>query len=653
MISHSKILVVDDEPYVCSSIAVLLEENALQVKTATSAVRAMEIAADHTFDLFLIDKQMPETDGFQLMAHVLDRFPGVPVIIMTGEATIDSAILSLRMGAYDYLRKPFNYEDLVNSVKNALTQKKLREENTQIISRLELAEKKYRDLIQNSPDVIFTLDQCNCFLFVNMTFERLFGFSPDRIRGTSFFELIPPDDQTRVKWFINDRRIQKQGAPSKGIEVQIMCAPDSMGRRDTIAMELKKNDDALSSAVYGENQNKDLSIVARDIRYRISFEQQLIQTQKMEAIGTMAGGIVHDFNNLLMSIQSHTSLLKCDIGPENPLHEKLLSIEKHIQSGSALTRQLMNFARGNQSEVCRENLNDLIKTTVKMFYPTKKNITIHYELEKDIWPVTVNAGQIEQVLLNLFVNAHQAMPMGGDLFIRTENLFLDRKRLEDDLRKSGNYVKVTIRDTGSGIPLDIQNRIFDPFFTTKKPGEGNGLGLASAFGIIKQHRGALHLESSPGNGASFIIFLASSVQPPPREEKPATLAPDSAKKTIMVINHDSRAIDSASQILTSLGYGVMAACSGAEGVSLYMANEKTIDAIIMDVAMPGINSRDTLNYILQLNPRARVILTLGCTSPGEAEALIKQGCVGYLSWPFTREEVSLKLTLALTDSRES
>ena len=245
----------------------------------------------------------------------------------------------------------------------------------------------------------------------------------------------------------------------------------------------------------------------KDITEHRRLEEQLRQSQRMEAIGTLSGGIAHDFNNLLMGIQGRTSLMLMDVGPSHPHFEHLKGIEDYVKSAADLTKQLLGFARGGKYEVKPIDINELIKTGSSMFGRTEKEIKINCKYQKNVWTTEADRGQIEQVLMNLYVNAWQAMPSGGELYLQTENVRLDENDVKPFEIEPGKYVKISVTDTGVGMDEATRQRVFDPFFTTKKMGRGTGLGLASAYGIIKSHGGFINVYSEKGHGTNFKIYL--------------------------------------------------------------------------------------------------------------------------------------------------
>lgn len=384
----------------------------------------------------------------------------------------------------------------------------------------------------------------------------------------------------------------------------------------------------------------------RNQQERAKLENMLIQAQKMESLGTLAGGIAHDFNNLLMGIRGHSSLMLMDMKENHPFYENMTSIDQYVQKGAELTSQLLAFAMGGKYEVKTTDLNELIKKNSRMFGRTKKEITIHTELQKEIWPVDVDQGQIEQVLLNLFVNSSQAMPNGGDLHITTENITLDAGYTQKLGAKLGNYVKTSIRDTGIGMNESTLHRIFDPFFTTKAMGRGTGLGLASVYGILKNHGGFINVESERNQGSLFSFFLPVSSKKIVRENESTIEHIEEILKgseTVLLIDDEEMIINVATRMLKRLGYKVMIAQGGQEATKIYRANKDHIDLIILDMIMPGMGGRESYNALKNINPDAKVLLSSGYSLDGEAMEIMESGCNGFLQKPFSPKQLSQKI----------
>jgi len=370
----------------------------------------------------------------------------------------------------------------------------------------------------------------------------------------------------------------------------------------------------------------------------------------MEAIGRLAGGIAHDFNNILMGIQGYVSLLLLKIDTIHPDFEKMINIQTLVQSGADLTGKLLGFARGGRYELKATNINTLIAKTVNLFGRTKKEITVHQKYEKNAWTVEVDRVQIEQVVLNLLVNAWQAMPRGGDIYVETQNVAVNHSLSAGDVQ-AGDYVKITIADTGMGMDEETQQKIFEPFFTTKEKLRGVGLGLASAFGIIKEHGGIISVASLPEKGTTFTIHLPVS-----NKEVPEELYTDktilTGNEAILLVDDEASIVEVCRDILISLGYKIFTARSGQEAVAIYALNKDKIDLVILDMIMPGLNGGETYDQLKSINQQAKVILSTGYSGGEQAQQILDKGCHGIIQKPFRLEDLSRKIREVLDKGQQ-
>jgi two-component system cell cycle sensor histidine kinase/response regulator CckA len=327
---------------------------------------------------------------------------------------------------------------------------------------------------------------------------------------------------------------------------------------------------------------------------------------------------------------------------DHPHSERLKNIEKYVQSGAELTKQLLGLAKGGKYEVKPIDINDLMEKSSKMFNRTKKEIRIHSDYQKDLWNIEADRSQIEQVLLNLYVNAGQAMPEGGELYLKTENVILDDSYTQYFSLKSGDYVKISVTDTGTGMDDNIKKRIFDPFFTTKDIGRGTGLGLASAYGIIKNHGGIINVYSMIDKGSTFNIFLPASTK---EVKKDMSVNQKTLKGTgtILLIDDEEMIIDVGSQILASLGYMPLLAKSGKEAIDVYEKNKDRIVMVILDMIMPGMGGGETYDRLKSIDPEIRVLLSSGYSIDGQASEIIDRGCNGFIQKPFNVIQLSRKI----------
>jgi two-component system cell cycle sensor histidine kinase/response regulator CckA len=361
---------------------------------------------------------------------------------------------------------------------------------------------------------------------------------------------------------------------------------------------------------------------------------------------TVAGCIAHDVNNLLMAVQGNVSLMLCDIDSTHPHYEGVKKIETQIKSGAKLAMQLLGYARKGKYEVNPINLNKLVEETSETFERTRDEITIYRELAPDLLGMEANQGQIEQVLLNLYVNAADAMRLGGNLILRTRNVTHRDMRGKLYNPKSGDYVSLTVTDTGEGMDQETLQRIFDPFFTTKEKGRGTGLGLASVYGIIKGHGGYIDVESEKGNGTTFSIYLPAT----DREVEKVPEWPQEAicgSGTILLVDDEAVALGVGGKLLKRLGYTVFEAKSGREAVETFQANRDNIDLVILDMVMPDMGGGEAYDRMKEINADIKVLLSSGYSIEGEATEILERGCNGFIQKPFNLNELSQKIRVIL------
>ena len=386
----------------------------------------------------------------------------------------------------------------------------------------------------------------------------------------------------------------------------------------------------------------DISEVKESEKERRRMEEHIQQTQKLEAIGTLAGGIAHDFNNLLMGIQGRASIMTIDMEPDHPFHEHVEAIIECSRSATELTSQLLGVARGGKYEAKPVRINDVVIGSASMFGRTKKEIRIHTNFQEPSPVVFADRRQLEQALLNLYINAWQAMPGGGELFLETSSTQLAKEECEPYSIEPGTYVKIAVTDTGMGMEKKVRQQIFDPFFTTKRIGRGTGLGLASAYGIVKNHSGAITVDSQVGEGTTFLIYLPVSNRMPTAEP---SVNNDLVRGTgtILLVDDESLVIDVGRGMLEKLGYDVIAARSGQEALEILLNDPERIDLVILDMIMPGMDGGQTFAQISQIHPSMPVLLSSGYSLNDQASEIMRQGCNGFIQKPFLITQLSEKI----------
>jgi PAS domain S-box-containing protein len=492
---------------------------------------------------------------------------------------------------------------------------------------LRRSEEKYRLLIQNSNDAIF-IAQDGVIKFPNLKTEKLLEYSADELARIPFVNHIHPDDRAMVVEN-HTRRLKGESLPS----TYAFRARNKSG--EDVWVEIN------AVRILWEGGPATLNFV-RDISEKKRLEAQYLQAQKMEAVGTLAGGVAHDFNNLLMGIQGHASLMLLELDPGHPHYKMLKSIEEQVKSGADLTWQLLSFARGGKFEVKPTDLNAIVKKTSAMFGRTRKEISIQNNLQQDLWPAEVDRGQIEQVLLNLYVNAWQAMPSGGSLFLETKNVVLDDEYRKPFYVKEGNYVRISVTDTGVGMDEKTQKRVFEPFFTTKEMGRGTGLGLATAYGIIKGHGGIINVYSEKGHGATFTIYLPASEKRIEREKK-SLEGLVKGDETVLLVDDEEVILNVNRMVLEKLGYKVLVARSGQEAIEVFQGQKDGIDLVLLDMIMPGMEGGKVLDILKRIHGEVKIILLSGYGMNDEVRRMMERGCRAFIQKPFDIGDFSRKI----------
>jgi two-component system, cell cycle sensor histidine kinase and response regulator CckA len=499
------------------------------------------------------------------------------------------------------------------------------------------SEERYRAILGSIAEGYYEVDLTGNLTFFNDSVCELLGYSKNELIGMNNRQYTDAEGGKALYRAFN--KVYTTGKPTRGFDWEII-RKDGAKRFVEASLTLMRNEEGNPIGFRGIV--RDITDRKRVEEERQRLEMQLLQAQKLEAIGTLAGGIAHDFNNLLMGIQGRASLMLVDVDSSNPHFEHIRGIEEYVRSAADLTKQLLGFARGGKYEVKVTDLNDLTDRSSSLFGRTKKEITIHRKFQPDLWTAEVDRGQIEQVLLNLFVNAWQAMPAGGGIYLETLNVVLDDTYAKLHGMGPGKYVKISVTDTGVGMDEHTKQRIFDPFFTTKGMGRGTGLGLASAYGIIKNHEGVITVYSQKNHGSTFNIYLPASGKGASEEkEPPADLM--RGEGTILLVDDEEMIVEVGKPLLEALGYRVITARSGKEAIEVYLANRDEIRMIILDMIMPQMSGAETFDQLKAINPDVKVLLSSGYSVNGQAQEILSRGCKGFIQKPFNLREVSQRV----------
>jgi PAS domain S-box-containing protein len=490
------------------------------------------------------------------------------------------------------------------------------------------SEKRIRNLFDRTNHALFRLDRdCN-IIETNRMFDEKFGVVK------KFCDLIDKEELKRCVDIASNSNMVH-------VEENLL---DKNGNPLTVLLSLYAERDS----------NKDLvgfDGYIIDITEKKRLEEQLIQAQKMEAIGLLAGGIAHDFNNLLQGILGYASLLKMKISEKDTNYKAIDIIEQSALKASALTKQLLGFARGGKYVVDRINLNNAVKNVLDIINRTfDKKIEINTSLSEDLWDIEADQSQIEQVILNICINAKDAMPNGGVLSIKTYNYEYKADNY-DPLKSFGakeeRYAVIGISDTGIGMPEEIQKRIFEPFFTTKEKGKGTGMGLAMVYGVIKNHNGFITVDSKINAGSTFTIYLPAveSMQVEKRKKDisdnqdivGSTVLTNKGK--VLVVDDEEIVRSVAVEFLKTMGYEVLEASNGYEAIEVFKDNKSGIGLVILDLVMPKLSGKETFNLLKQIVPDIKVIVSSGFSIDSDAKEIIDAGALGFIQKPYKASEL--------------
>lgn len=654
MTEHTLLAVDDnlDNLYVLRSlIAQHLPE--CEVITAQGAEEGLQAASRDSFDGALIDVQMPGMSGIELCKRLKSdqRTARIPVILITAHHS-DASLRAhaLQAGADDFLSKPIDNLELIARIRVILRGKRSKDDlllaKASLEQRVEegtLAlrgqEASFRALVESLPDIVIRFDRAERFLFVSRNFEEILSMPADRILGKTHQELAFPEPVCRF-WSEGIRKVL-EGA---GLVESEFSLDGPHGPRLFDVRLVPERD------VHGEIQT--VLAISRDVtdhrqaeEARQKLQEQLFQAQKMESVGRLAGGVAHDLNNLLSPIIGYGELLLESTPPNEPRRRTVEEILRAGFRARDLVKQLMTFSRKQPFAYRIIDLGQVVSACLSLLRRTiREDIEIVLNPGQAPFPVRGDAGQIEQVLLNLAINAQDAMPHGGRLTIGMQPVELNAELIGNrpDLTP-GRYVLLTVHDTGKGIPPEIRDRIFEPFFSTK--GErGIGLGLASVYGIVQQHHGCIRVTSEPEKGATFLIHLPLSQETPAREPIPEPPKKSvGGSETILLVEDDDQLRVMVDSILRRHGYRVLQAEHGTRALQILNEGTERIHLLLTDVVMPGMNGRELFSQAQTRRPDLRVLFMSGYTGDLMINLGLAEDGPSFLQKPFSAFTLAAKV----------
>jgi len=572
--------------------------------------QGIELLNSELFDVVILDLSLPDYQGLETLMHFHQQAPDLPIVVLTGVKDETLALRAVQAGAQDFLVKgQVTGELLARSLRYAIER-----QDTELKLREQAA------LLDITTDAIFVMNLQGKIIYWNQGAERLYGWKAEEV-------LNQP-----TKTYID-----QEGEPEPRVILERTLAQGQwQGELSKVTRTGKKIivQSAWNLVLDTKGQAKSILVVNSDLTQKKQLEAQILRAQRLESIGTLASGIAHDLNNILTPIVAGIPLLRMQ--PNASRNDRLLTImEKNAKRGAELIRQVLSFARGVEgvrTQIQVRLLIDELRQVMEETFP--KTIRIHTQIADDLWLTIGDISQIHQVLMNLCVNAGDAMPRGGYLTLGAENIEIDQTYAKMHLdAKVGRYLVLSVTDTGSGMDADTLNRIFDPFFTSKPVGKGTGLGLSTAMSIVKSHGGFIHVTSEVGIGSQFLVYLPAQAIDAPEPSVLPEISMVGQGQMILVVDDEPTIQITLSELLTSYSYTVLTTGDGLKAVELYTQYQDQIQVIIVDMIMPQIDGPTTIELLRKVNPAVKFVACSGLTPAVDLKA------DAFLAKPYTSQEL--------------
>ncbi len=754
----NKLLIVDDDTGMCETLSEIFKENGYSITIVRTGKEAISKVKQIPFNVALIDIKLPDMDGTALLKEFKRMYAEMGCIIITGNASLQNAVIALKEGAIGYFVKPLVIEDVILRVEEAFDKQRLQRE-------LRESEERYRGMVETSTEAIVSINEEGVIIQWNKAASRIFGYIKNEVMGKPIDILVTEEykcsiikglkrfiengeykligEETEVEGLRKDgtvinvelslsalkteetlvftaimrdttkrklaeralkeseerfqqlfdeapvgyHELDKEGRIVKVNRTELdmlgYTEEDMIGRhvwdfiveRDTsreafkVKLEgamktgeafertyIKKDGTTLPGIIVDrllkdkEGRIAGIRSTIQDISERKKLEEQIRQSQKMEAIGRLAGGLAHDFNNMMTAVIGYSELLLNRLAKNNPLRQEIEEIKKAGERATSLTNQLLAFSRRQVIKPEVLSLNALIANMERMLRPLiGEDIDLVIVLDPGLGPVKADPGQIEQIIMNLVVNARDAMPEGGKLIIETANVELDSTYALRHLAvQPGPYVMLAVSDTGRGMDKETQSHLFEPFFTTKGPGKGTGLGLSTIYGIVKQNSGNIWVYSEPGKGTTFKVYLlrAEEAVESIKKGKGAVKIPRGSD-TILLVEDEDMVCDLACRVLLESGYSVLVAHNPGDAIKICERHGGPIHLMVSDVVMPNMNGRDLAKKLASIRPEMKVLYISGYADSTIIQHGDLESGVAFLQKPFTQSALTQKVRKVL------
>jgi PAS domain S-box-containing protein len=634
-----RVLIVEDSPDDAELMALRLAESEYLLEWRRVETEAEYLAEiEKATDLVLADWSLPKFSGLRAFELARERGLEIPFVIVSGSIGEESAVEALHLGVQDYVLKD-RISRLGMAVRRALENHRNCLERRQAEAALVQSENRYRLLADNTVDVIWTMDTEFTFTYVNPSIAELTGYTPEEWIGARLQDHCDHENLDKMT-----QAIQKAFAAlpeTKGITLDAQIL-----HRDGKPVPVEITGKILLDA---NGQPGALQGVARDITQRLSLENQLRQAQKMESVGRLAGGVAHDFNNMLSVIIGHAQMAMETVDPGQPVHEHLEEVIKAAQRSTNLTRQLLAYARRQVVKPQVLDLNDTVSGMFKMLQRLiGENIHLIWKPGAALWPVFVDPTQIDQILANLAVNARDAIGEQGAITLETQNVTLDETYGAAHAGfVPGDYVLLAVSDSGMGMDQETLGHIFEPFFTTKPESEGTGLGLATVYGIVKQNDGFVNVYSESGQGTSFKVYLPRTGTAIEQAADDSTTPPTRGTETVLLVEDEPTVLKLAQTILERHGYKVLAAPTPLDALALADSHQGPIHLLVTDVIMPEMNGKELRDRLLKVRPDLKTLFMSGYTANVIAHHGIIEAGIHFIQKPFSIQTLTAQMREAL------
>ncbi|WP_225913741.1 hybrid sensor histidine kinase/response regulator [Leptolyngbya ohadii] len=656
--SSVKVLLVEDNTAELRLLQEILKNTVYKRFYLSPAKRMSEAIAylrAEEFDIVLLDLTLPDSTGLDSLDTIIRESPHLPIVVLTNTNNDELAIQAVRQGAQDYLvKRQINPDSLIRSIQYAIERKQasvaLHEANEILEERiqartieLETANQRLQQEISRAQKIQERLElaqkagkagtfewniQTNTVSWTPEV-EALYGLAPGSFDGhyEDWIQTLHPDDRSRI-----EQELQQAIEGKHGLDTEFRILHPN-GNPHWIAVK--------SSLFYEGNQPLRMLGIHIDITEKKQLEAQFLRAQRLESLGTLAGGIAHDLNNVLTPILVVMQLLPLKIPDlSNQNRELIKTAESSARRGADLVKQILTFARGVEGRRVCIQLSYLLQEIKQIIEQTlPKSIDIQTEIDPDLWLTSGDATQLHQVLMNLCVNARDAMPNGGTLTLKAENLIIDEQYARMHLDAIvGSYAVINVTDTGVGIPPEHLHRIFDPFFTTKEVGKGTGLGLSALLGIVKSHGGFVDVHSEMNQGSQFRIFLPATcmIAPPVDEDFESRLG---QQQLVLIVDDEAAIRETVQETLLAQDYQVLTAQNGIEAIALLAQHQASIRCVVMDLMMPTLDGSATLPLLRRFNPDLCAIAISGLAATDVVAKAEQLGFQGFLQKPFTRQDL--------------